>query len=142
MSSESIFYEYDPNGIDEVIEDTSASSFIAMREVRWNENSDFKLDIRRYFNKQDGTEMPGKGISINNPDRLTETLIKSGFGIMDNLIRIAADNRRTEFVSSVGRYCATMDTDEYQEFIDDIGAERDKAILDRGMSAEEFIGKL
>lgn len=140
--AEDIFYEYDPDGVDEVIEDTSSNSFIAMREIRWNPNNDFKLDIRRYFNKQDGTEMPGKGISLSNPDKLTECLVKSGFGIMDSIIRVAADTRRTEFVSSLGRYCATMETDEYNEFIDDIGAERDKAILDRGMSAEEFIGKL
>ena len=142
MSSDSITYEYKHDGVDEIIEDTSASSFIAMREVRWNDTGDFKLDIRRYFNKQDGTEMPGKGISIGNPDRLTEALIGSGFGIMENIIRITGDNRRGELTTSLGKYCATMDNDEYSEFIDDINAERDKAILDRGMSAEEFIGKL
>lgn len=142
MSSEGIFYEYDPEGVDEIIEDTSSNSFIAMREVRWNPEHDFKLDIRRYFNKQDGTEMPGKGISINNPDKLTEALIKCNFGNIDSLVRVMADERREELVPSLGRYCATMDNKEYEEFKEDLDSERDKAILDRGMSAEEFIGKL
>ena len=142
MASESIYYEYDPDGVDEVIEDTSASSFIALREVRWDPKNDFKLDIRRYFNKQDGTEMPGKGISINSPDKLTEALVMCNFGKMDSLVKIMGDFRREELVPSLGRYCATMEAKEYEEFKEELDTERDKAIVDRGMSAEEFIGTL
>lgn len=140
MDRGEFFYQYDPNGINEVIDELSASSYLALREVRWNDGDDYKLDLRRYFVKQDDTEMPGKGTSIANPNKLTEVLVQHGFGNAEAMI--GSLDERDELLSGLGRYCADMSLQDYQTFKDDLDAERDKAIQDRGMSSEEFMENL
>ena len=74
--------EIDPS-IDEVFDEGVGSSFLALRMMRWNENSPFKLDMRKWFTGPDGQEVAGKGFSFitdNGPHELTKVLLKHNFG--------------------------------------------------------------
>lgn len=136
-----IQYSYNADGVNEVIDELSATSFLALREVKWSdEDSDYKLDLRRYFIKQDGTEMPGKGTAIGNPDTLAEALINNLYGSTKNIISSIAT--RDDYISSMGQYYATYEDEAYEVFKEELNAERDKAILDRGMSSDEFMETL
>lgn len=136
-----IQYSYNADGVNEVIDELSATSFLALREVKWSdEDSDYKLDLRRYFIKQDGTEMPGKGTAIGNPDTLAEALINNLYGNTKNIISSIAT--RDDYMSSMGQYYAGFDDDCYEEFKDTLDSERSKAITDRGMSSNEFMETL
>lgn len=136
-----IQYSYNADGVNEVIDELSATSFLALREVKWSdEDSDYKLDLRRYFIKQDGTEMPGKGTAIGNPDTLAEALINNLYGSTKNIISSIAT--RDDYISSMGQYYATYEDEAYKAFKEELNAERDKAILDRGMSSDEFMETL
>jgi len=136
-----IQYSYNADGVNEVIDELSATSFLALREVKWSdEDSDYKLDLRRYFIKQDGTEMPGKGTAIGNPDTLAEALINNLYGSTKNIISSIAT--RDDYMTSMGQYYAGFDDDCYEEFKDTLDSERSKAITDRGMSSDEFMETL
>lgn len=136
-----ISYSYNPDGVNEVIEELSATSFLALREVKWSEeDTDYKTDLRRYFIKQDGTEMPGKGTAIGNPGKLAEVLVEHLYGSTKTLIGNLA--QRDDYVSAMGQYYAEFDDDCYEEFKDSLDSERSKAILDRGMDSEEFMETL
>lgn len=136
-----IQYSYNADGVNEVIDELSATSFLALREVKWSdEDSDYKLDLRRYFIKQDGTEMPGKGTAIGNPDTLAEVLINNLYGSTKNIISSIA--ARNDYMTSMGQYYAGFDDDCYEEFKDTLDSERSKAITDRGMSSDEFMETL
>ena len=99
------FYEFKENGIDEVIDEAPGSnSFIAIREVRWGPEKEFKLDIRKYICKADGSEVIGKGVSFateDGPNCLINTLVDHGYGstgdILDKL------SHRDDFTSSLAR---------------------------------------
>ena len=136
-----ISYSYNPDGVNEVIEELSATSFLALREVKWSEeDTDYKTDLRRYFIKQDGTEMPGKGTAIGNPGKLAEVLVEHLYGSTKTLIGNLA--QRDDYVSSMGQYYADYSDEEYTGFKEDLDSERSKAILDRGMDSEEFMETL
>lgn len=136
-----ISYSYNPDGVNEVIEELSATSFLALREVKWSEeDTDYKTDLRRYFIKQDGTEMPGKGTAIGNPGKLAEVLVEHLYGSTKTLIGNLA--QRDDYVSSMGQYYADYSDEEYTGFKEELDSERSKAILDRGMDSEEFMETL
>ena len=74
--------EIDPS-IDEVFDEGVGSSFLALRMMRWNENSPFKLDMRKWFTSPDGQEVAGKGFSFiteNGPHELVKALLKHNYG--------------------------------------------------------------
>lgn len=75
--------EFD-DSIDEVFDELPGSnSFLALRKLRWNPNSDFKLDIRKWFTNSNGEEIAGKGVSFmtdEGPDNLIQCLLKNGYG--------------------------------------------------------------
>lgn len=136
-----ISYSYNPDGVNEVIEELSATSFLALREVKWSEeDTDYKTDLRRYFIKQDGTEMPGKGTAIGNPGKLAEVLVEHLYGSTKTLIGNLA--QRDDYVSSMGQYYADYSDEEYTGFKEELDSERSKAIIDRGMDSEEFMETL
>ena len=136
-----ISYSYNPDGVNEVIEELSATSFLALREVKWSEeDTDYKTDLRRYFIKQDGTEMPGKGTAIGNPGKLAEVLVEHLYGSTKTLIGNLA--QRDDYASAMGQYYADYSDEEYTGFKEDLDSERSKAILDRGMDSEEFMETL
>ncbi len=74
--------EIDPS-IDEVIDEVPGNSFIALRKLRWSENGQFKLDLRRWYTTSAGEEVAGKGVSFmtdEGPSNLIQSLLSNGYG--------------------------------------------------------------
>ena len=140
MIKADIKYSYNPDGINETVDELSATSFLALREVRWNDDDDYKVDLRRYFIKPDGTEMPGKGTAIANPGTLTEILVDHLYGATDTMLRSLT--QRDDYISSMGRIYADYEDSGYEAFKEELDAERSKAIIDRGMTTDEFMEAL
>ena len=140
MERSEIRYEYNPDGVNEVIDEISATSYLALREVKWSEDDNYKLDLRRYFIKQDETEMPGKGTSIGNPNRLTEALIDHKFGNTQKVLEYLST--RDDYMSSMGAMCANYSNEEYDTFKTNLDTERANAIENRGLDSEEFMENL
>lgn len=135
-----IKYSFNPEGINEVIDELSATSFLALREVRWKDDDEYKMDLRRYFVKQDGTEMPGKGTAVGNPNALTEVLVDHLYGTTETMLR--SITQRDDYVSSMGRVYADYADTDYEAFKEELDAERSKAIIDKGMTSDEFMETL
>lgn len=141
MEKADIQYSYNPEGVNEVIDELSATSFVALREVKWSEEEEeYKTDIRRYFIKQDGTEMPGKGTAIANPGKLAEVLVDHLYGNTTTMLK--SMTQRDDYMSSMGRVYAEYEDEGYDAFKEELDAERAKAIADRGMDSEEFMETL
>lgn len=69
--------------VNEIIDEGSGNSFIALRKVKWDENKDFKLDIRKWYTNSNGEEIAGKGVGFiteDGPTNLIKALIKHGYG--------------------------------------------------------------
>lgn len=74
-------YEYDEKAFNRVI-DEKGNQAIIMRKVRWRENADFKLDIRKYLYTDEGEQFR-KGISFltdEGPGELAKALLEEGYG--------------------------------------------------------------
>lgn len=59
-----------------------SNSFLALRMLRWNPNSKFKLDIRKWYTNAQGEEVAGKGISFmspEGPENLVQALLENGY---------------------------------------------------------------
>ena len=140
MDKSEIEYSFNPEGVDAVIDEISPTSFLGLREVRWMDGDTYKLDLRRYFIKQDGVEMPGKGTAIGNPGKLTEVLIDHLYGQTDTII--SSLTQRDDYMSSMGRVYAGYEDAAYESFKEELDAERSKAIIDRGMDSESFMENL
>ena len=141
MEKTDIQYSYNPEGVNEVIDELSATSFVALREVKWSEEEEeYKTDIRRYFIKQDGTEMPGKGTAIANPGKLAEVLVDHLYGSTTTMLK--SMTQRDDYMSSMGRVHAEYEDEGSDAFQEELDAERAKAIADRGMDSEEFMETL
>lgn len=137
---DNIVYQFNPDGVNVVTDELSPTSFMALREVRWSEGDDYHLDFRRYFCKQDGTEMPGKGTAIPNPDKLISALIDSGHGSTRECM--GALWKRDDIIPSIAEQTANYSDDEYVQFKNNLDTERDSIIRNRGMSADEFMENL
>lgn len=71
------------DSVNEVFDEGVGNSFLAMRRLRWNEDGEFKLDLRRWITNVDGEEIAGKGFSFiteEGPSNLVECLLKHGYG--------------------------------------------------------------
>lgn len=93
--------EIDPS-IDDVIDEVPGSSFIALRKLRWSENSPFKLDIRKWYTNNEGEEIAGKGVGFmteEGPDNLIEALLKHGYG--DTRKTLCGIKDREDFLPAV-----------------------------------------
>lgn len=88
--------------INEIFDEASGNSFLALRRLRWSENSDFRLDIRKWFTNSDGEEIAGKGVSFmtdEGPANLVECLLKHGYG--DTIKTLNGIKDRDDFLISV-----------------------------------------
>lgn len=73
--------EIDPS-LNVVFDEVAGSSFLALRKLRWNPNSQFKLDIRKWYTNAQGEEVAGKGVSFmtpEGPENLVQALIENGY---------------------------------------------------------------
>lgn len=93
--------EIDPE-IDEVFDEGVGNSFLAMRRLRWNENSQYKLDLRKWITNANGEEIAGKGFSFiteEGPANLINCLLKHGYG--DTRKTLEGIQDREDFVPEV-----------------------------------------
>lgn len=115
-------YEFKEDGINEIIDEAQGSNtFIALREVRWNDSSDFKLDLRRYIVKPDGSVFAGKGISFateNGPHNLADKLVEHGYGNTKNIVSSLFDRDLVGFIDGV--VSSIISDDELNEFKKDL----------------------
>ena len=98
------------DSINEVFDEVPGSSFLALRRLRWNESSPFKLDIRKWYTNNEGEEIAGKGISFmteDGPDNLIQALLKHGYGDTQKTIDGIKD--RDDFVSIAMKAVAEVD---------------------------------
>lgn len=93
--------EIDPE-IDEVFDEGVGNSFLAMRRLRWNENGQYKLDLRKWITNANGEEIAGKGFSFiteEGPANLINCLLKHGYG--DTRKTLEGIQDREDFVPEV-----------------------------------------
>ena len=119
MSASDLIYEKDPNGIDRVIEERG-NQFLALRMVRWKEDKDFKLDLRKYRLTEDD-EIPLKGISFSTeegPHELTVALVEEGFGNAKELYNAIIEKRPEVESYFINNYLNREDLKGLQEHLE------------------------
>lgn len=89
--------------IDFVFEE-QGNQFNALRKVAWGDSGDekAKLEVRRWRNNPDGTEMAAKGMTFlteEGPNELTNCLLRLGYGNTKEVICIIKD--RSDFRKSI-----------------------------------------
>lgn len=90
------------DSIDEVFDEGVGNSFLAMRRLRWTNDGQFKLDLRKWITNSDGEEIPGKGFSFiteEGPENLINVLLKHGYG--DTRKTLEGIQDREDFVPEV-----------------------------------------
>ena len=80
------------------------NQFNALRKIAWGDAGDEKarLEVRRWRNNPDGTEMAAKGMTFlteDGPSELTNCLLKLGFGNTKEVLDIIRD--RDDFRKSL-----------------------------------------
>ncbi len=117
-------YSYNKEGMDVILEETS-NSVTAIREIRWNDSSDYRLDIRKYFVNSDGEVRPGKGISFSDtagPARLTLALVDNGFGDTQDIMN--AMSTREDFIKGFAKVFEDTLDKEFMSVLETIERER------------------
>lgn len=93
------------------------NQFNALRKIAWGDADDekAKLEVRRWRNNPDGTEMCAKGMTFltdEGPSELTNCLLKLGFGNTKEVLVIIKD--RDDFRKSINSVLG-KDDDLYDE---------------------------
>lgn len=68
--------------IDYVFEE-QGNQFNALRKVKWGDNGEARLELRRWRNAPDGSEVPAKGMTFlteEGPHELVNTMTANGYG--------------------------------------------------------------
>lgn len=81
-------YEINPDGKNEILSE-HGNSFIALREVKWGDKANYKLELRKWVNKPNGEEQAMKGITFVDEEQVHEIstgLVSMGYGYTDDII--------------------------------------------------------
>ena len=98
------------------------NTYISLRKVRWSENSDIKLDLRKYVTKSDGEEQMMKGCSFDDDtaNSLAEILVDNNYG--DTRSLIDSLRNREEFkdayndsINGIPKEYKTDDNEDYYD---------------------------
>lgn len=85
-------YSVDPN-FDFVLEER-ANTYIALRKIKWGENSEPKIDIRKYVATEEGERMmKGCSMSDDGANELAKVLVQQGYGKDKDIFESIIDNR-------------------------------------------------
>lgn len=86
---------------DYIIEETG-NTFIALRKLSWGSSENAKLDLRKYFNTDEG-ERVHKGISFSDEgaNELVKVLCETGYGDTEDVIHAIKD--REDFMTSLSK---------------------------------------
>ena len=122
-----ILYEFNDESINQIVDSRPGSDqYIALREVRWNSDMDYKLDLRKYFITKDGEECASKGVSFfteEGPTNLCNALIQHNY---TNLRKVAdAVIHHEDGIDAMAYSLAMMKEHEYQSFMNELQEKRD-----------------
>ena len=90
--------------INEIFDENSGNSLLALRRLRWNPNSEYKLDLRKWYTTSEGEEIPGKGFSFitdDGPNELVKVLVKHNFGNTEDILEQLSE--REDFTPSLNK---------------------------------------
>lgn len=93
--------ELDPE-VNAIFDETPGNAFLAVRRLRWHADSEFKLDIRKWFTDSQGNETAGKGVSFmtkEGPGNLVKALLE--LGVADTRSAIEGVKDRDDFLVTV-----------------------------------------
>ena len=104
---------------DHVIDERN-NTYISLRKVKWSENSDTKLDLRKYVTQTDGSERMMKGCSFSEEaaDELVHALLEEGYG--DTRQVLLDIKERDNFPISMVRALSDDDIDLVKKVFPDI----------------------
>ena len=132
--------EIDPS-LDVVFDEGSGNSFLAMRKLRWDENSSFKIDLRKWFTNSDGEEIAGKGFSFiteDGPNNLVNCLIDNGFGDTRDIIEKVST--RDDFVDTLATSAAALDALGLDELKDKVKKAAESSEAESFYYPKELLG--
>ena len=132
--------EIDPS-LDVVFDEGSGNSFLAMRKLRWDENSNFKIDLRKWFTNSDGEEIAGKGFSFiteDGPNNLVNCLIDNGFGDTRDIIEKVST--RDDFVDALVTSAAALDALGLDELKDKVKKAAESSEAESFYDPKELLG--
>ena len=132
--------EIDPS-LDVVFDEGSGNSFLAMRKLRWDENSSFKIDLRKWFTNSDGEEIAGKGFSFiteDGPNNLVNCLIDNGFGDTRDIIEKVST--RDDFVDALATSAAALDALGLDELKDKVKKAAESSETESFYDPKELLG--
>lgn len=83
--------------------DEKNNTFIALRKIAWGDTEEGKMDIRRWYNNDEGEDTPGKGVTLSNDacDELTLALLKENYGETEDVLTILKE--RKNFKSALNK---------------------------------------
>jgi len=102
------------DNFDFVLEE-KGNSFTSLRKLKWSDNSDTKLDIRKYMINSDGDEVIGKGVGFmteNGPNELVKVLIENDYGKTEEILNAVKD--RKDFMSNLGKVLSDSQLSDVQ----------------------------
>lgn len=114
-------YETDENKENYIIEE-KGNSYTQLAYERWNEDSDFKLALRKFYSSAKG-ETAGKGVTFmteEGPSELINALLKEGYGNPDDIAKVCIEDRPDIIGSIVYNHSHNSESDEDQDTIDNV----------------------
>jgi len=114
-------YEMDETKESYVIEE-KGNTYLQLGYERWNENSDFKLALRKFYSSAKG-ETAGKGVSFltkDGPSELINALLKEGHGYPDEIAKICIEERPDVIGAIVNIYGSNDAGEDYRETLNNL----------------------
>ena len=81
-------YQINENGYNILLAEEGNTSYM-LRQVSWNGRTE-RIELRKWYNSNTGDEIPGKGISFKNKekvDEIVESLTLNNFGNTENILK-------------------------------------------------------
>lgn len=97
------------------------NSYLALRKLKWNENSTPRLDIRKYMIDSEGNEVIGKGIGFLTdvgPHELVKVMVENGYGKTIHVLNGIKD--RDDFMPSLNKVLSESQMDELSDVNPDL----------------------
>ena len=102
--------------------DEKGNSYLQLAYERWNEDSDYKLALRKFYSSAKG-ETAGKGVTFmteDGPSDLINALLKEGYGNPDDIAKVCIEDRPDIIGAIVYNHAHNSESDEDQDMIDNI----------------------
>lgn len=130
-------YKIDPD-YDYVV-DEKGNTFVALRKIIWGDSDKAKLDLRKYYSREEGETM-SKGVSFltdDGPNELTKVLVETGYGKPKEIADAILNNR-----PDIGAYiwAGVENNPEYAEAFQVALEQIDDADNEQLYSPDELVG--